>query len=915
MTSIKIIHVGVGGRGRHWLDFVAQHPDFAAVACVDIDKKALESIRQASGQEHGKFFTRLEDALAHTEADAALITSPSFLHAQQALQALEAGLAVMVEKPFGCSLQEAMNVVDRSRAVCQPVMVAENYRFFQAERTLRHLLDEGVAGRIAGAVCIDRRNQPSHTQGSWVRGMADPFLSEIAVHHFDSFRYLFNRHPVSILASSHNPSGSDYDRRAAVNALIEFDGGLPIQYSGTLVANRYEYSLWVEGDKGDIWTDRRRVWWRPKGSRFFRPVKPVPVPKGDEERYPKAGTVSLLNQFRDALIQGTVPETSGEDNLWTLAMMEAGILSTREDRKVEITEVFTPTVRHNAVSQNGNGKVSLITEIALPSKQRLLFVGLDAADTELIEQWCQEGHLPNISQMRSRGTWAHMRTTAEVVHVSAWPSIFTGAAPDEHGLYHAYVMQPGQQSPVRPRPDQSPIPFLWKLLSDHGKRCIIIDAFMTCPLQNFNGTQIVEWGTWSWFSEPTISPESVKRELQKKFGSYPAEDHSKVGMTPPPDPQGFHQRLLSAVAKKTEVVKWLMAKEDWDLFLVVFGESHPAGHYFWHYHDPSYVTHSQEPPGQSALRDVYIALDKAIGEILKGVDHATTVFLVSGDGMGPNYSGSHILNDLLARMKLFNNIPATTNGAAGKEDGKNRAAKADLMSTVRNMIPKSFRVAVSRTLLPRKINEKLSLRWKTAGISWQHTRAFLIENANEGYIRINLKGREPQGVVAPGKEYEELCEELYQTIKSAINPANGKRAAHTVYKTDDIYDGPCRGHMPDIIINWDDDAKVTTGLLTEKHGLAHSAQPGHALTPYYTGNHRPTAFAVALGPGVAQANILNGVSILDLAPTILTYFGITPPDYMGGKVLDDLCPAASKSSFNAAKSMCSSVKPEMVNNV
>ena len=55
------------------------------------------------------------------------------------------------------------------------------------------------------------------------------------------------------------------------------------------------------------------------------------------------------------------------------------------------------------------------------------------------------------------------------------------------------------------------------------------------------------------------------------------------------------------------------------------------------------------------------------------------------------------------------------------------------------------------------------------------------------------------------QEYKELCEEIYQTVKGMINPANGKLAAHTVYKTDDIYQGPCRSHMPDIIINWNDD--------------------------------------------------------------------------------------------------------------
>jgi predicted dehydrogenase len=211
-----------------------------------------------------------------------------------------------------------------------------------------------MAGRIGAAVCIDRRDQPSHTQGAWVKNMAEPYLTEIAVHHFDSFRYLFNRQPVSISATSYNPPGSDYEGCAAVEALLELEGGFTLQYSGTMVATRYQYSLWVEGEKGDLWTDRRRVWWRSKGRCFFRPVKLIPVPKGDEQRYPRAGTVALLNQFRDAVTQGIPPETSGKDNLWTLAMVEAGILAAREGRNVRIDEAFPPALQHQAgIGSNG----------------------------------------------------------------------------------------------------------------------------------------------------------------------------------------------------------------------------------------------------------------------------------------------------------------------------------------------------------------------------------------------------------------------------------------------------------------------------------------------------------------------------------------------------------------------------------
>src|SRR4029450_10493019 len=99
--------------------------------------------------------------------------------------------------------------------------------------------------------------------------------------------------------------------------------------------------------------------------------------------------------------------------------------------------------------------------------------------------------------------------------------------------YHAYVTRPGHQGVLRPRPDQSPVPFLWKLLSDQGCRSVIMDAFLTCPLRDFNGTQIVDWGSWSWFWDPTMTPQSLEKEIQKKFGPYPADDQSKRGITPP----------------------------------------------------------------------------------------------------------------------------------------------------------------------------------------------------------------------------------------------------------------------------------------------------------------------------------------------------------------------------------------------
>jgi predicted dehydrogenase len=338
-VAIKIIHVGTGSRGRHWLEIVRDYPDATSVAFVDNDPSALDEARKLLGQTRAQFHTDLTAALRETPADVALITSPSFLHAEHALQALESGLTVLTEKPFATNLSDAHEVIRKAGAVGKHIIVAENYRFFAAERTVGQWIAENRLGRITAVVCVDRRNQPPSDQAPWVGTMEYPQLGEIAVHHFDSFRYLFQRNAINMTARVFNPPGSLYRSGAATDALIEMEGNLPIIYFGTLVSHRYEYSLLIEGENGSLWTDRKRVWWRKKGARFFFPVKLVPVPTGDKLPYPRAGTTSLLNQVRDSVLQNREAETSGKDNFWTLAMVAAAARSAEEARKVSVSEV------------------------------------------------------------------------------------------------------------------------------------------------------------------------------------------------------------------------------------------------------------------------------------------------------------------------------------------------------------------------------------------------------------------------------------------------------------------------------------------------------------------------------------------------------------------------------------------------
>ena len=338
--TVKILQIGAGIRGRHWVQLVKGYPDATCVALVEPDATNLAAARGMAG-EGCTFHADLDDALAKRPADAALIVSPDRLHREHAIRCLEAGMHVLVEKPLAPSLEDALAIVDKARQVGKQVIVAEQYRFWPAERTVRKLLDDGAIGKVDHCTVIDRRRQPASGEGPWMAELDYPHLQDIAVHHFDSFRMWFGR-PDSIFAKAwRTPWASDYRGRCNTEAIIGF-GDVHLQYLGTMRSHRFAFSMFVEGEKGAIWTNRKYVFLRKGGARFFMPVRNVAVPKGDDAPYPNGGTTSILNSLRDAVQKGAVAETAAADNVWSIAMFEAGKRSDAERREVAIGELLRP---------------------------------------------------------------------------------------------------------------------------------------------------------------------------------------------------------------------------------------------------------------------------------------------------------------------------------------------------------------------------------------------------------------------------------------------------------------------------------------------------------------------------------------------------------------------------------------------
>lgn len=506
---------------------------------------------------------------------------------------------------------------------------------------------------------------------------------------------------------------------------------------------------------------------------------------------------------------------------------------------------------------------------------RVLLIGLDSADALLIERWAEQGHLPCLAALRRDGLWSRLGTTAEIMHVSAWPTIYTGVTPGRHGLYHAYQVRAGDQRIHRAEPTWLARPPFWKHLDDAGRRCIVLDAFMDAPLPGFRGLHLLEYGTWTWFGAPGSSPVGLRDEILRRFGPYPGPEHMEVTSVPA-DLRAFRDRLVAGAARKAEVTCALLREHPWDFLFVTFGEPHGAGHYLWHAEDAGYPSH---PPGgvpgmPSPVRDVYAAVDRAIARILEAAGDGITVLVVSGDGMGPNYSGCHHVPPLLARMGLHR---PQGGGSPG------------LLKRLRGLVPLPLRQAVSRCL-PKARQHQMALSWMNSGTDWPGTRAYMIPNSNEAYLRLNLSGREPHGIVAAG-ERDELLARLRAEMEGLVNPDSGAAAAERVTVIDDVFPGSERPHLPDLVVSWREAARVLGALEGPTAGRV-AGRAGHEISPFYTGNHRPLAFVAGRGPQVRAGARLEHGHILDIPATVLALLDVVPPAHLEGRAWGELLPGA-----------------------
>ncbi len=350
MERLRIIHVGVGTRGKSHVRAALESGYWQPVALVDIVPGYLAAAREMTGLPEAVCFTRLEEALAAVPSDAVAIASPVMVHAPQIMAALQAGRHVLTEKCFTVGLAEAERCVAEAEARDRRLMVVQNARLFPPMRTLRRLVAEERYGPLG--LFLMSFFKP---RGAPYNRSPHMHLWQQGVHELDSILSVVQRPVRRVWGLSTNPSWCDWPSESTVQAILECEGGVSGTYVSTSNARSDGFEFRLECAEAAIVAGRTggslRVLWGPKDR--HEEVLPLDAPDTHGlEHHPAAraaleGDVAgrstgllidlqIYRDFYEYIVEGKEPESSGRRNLETIRLLDAVIRSTEQRRAIEL---------------------------------------------------------------------------------------------------------------------------------------------------------------------------------------------------------------------------------------------------------------------------------------------------------------------------------------------------------------------------------------------------------------------------------------------------------------------------------------------------------------------------------------------------------------------------------------------------
>lgn len=511
-----------------------------------------------------------------------------------------------------------------------------------------------------------------------------------------------------------------------------------------------------------------------------------------------------------------------------------------------------------------------------PLAKKYLIIGLDGATPEILETMVKKGDLPNIKGLMEKGAYGRIRSTLPPLSPVAWTTMSTGVGPAKHGIIgferrveNSYMTEVCNSTLRKIKP-------IWVLLSEMGKRVGVINVPMTFPPDNVNGVMISGLGTPGEMSNFTF-PTHLKDELVRDIGDLGIfETKSK-----PKEKGEYIKNINDAIENQFNTALYCMTKYDYDFFMLVFTSLDRASHFLWSLRDEEHPLYKADEVKRygDVIQKCYRLLDDKIATLIKKFDDKATILIVSDHGFGPLHKAVS-MNILLERLGLLNFCHSLTSRAFKRKQFIMKLK--GYMNRKKKHLLKFFKKSGFQT--PGTGKGVLSNFQFFESIDWGATLAYSTDDC--GSIFINLKGREPQGIVEDGLQLQELKEKIKKELLLLKDPENGKNMIKEVIFKEDIYTGECLDKVPDILLIWEYGYSGVTERARIKRGLT-SAKGNFWVQHNWSGFHTMNGIFILSGPSTKPQAIIKDISLKDVFPTILYSMGLSIPNGLDGRIIKE----------------------------
>jgi predicted AlkP superfamily phosphohydrolase/phosphomutase len=476
-------------------------------------------------------------------------------------------------------------------------------------------------------------------------------------------------------------------------------------------------------------------------------------------------------------------------------------------------------------------------------------IGIDSANFGIVRS--NLSVLPNFARALGSGVFRPLESPGDLISGSVWPTFYTGKSPGDHGVYHILQWDLDAMRLRRLSEDWFYCEPFWIELERSGLSATVVDTPVSFPTHLKQGIEVSNWGVHNPFCPFATNRPGMARDIRHRFGKHPMGYEIPV-KKPARELGGLRDRLVAGAGIKAELSRWVLGARPWDFFMTVFAEAHHGGHTLWPVEGP---LGEAVPP--DSLREVYRAVDDALGIVLDALDLSdTTVIIFAPHGMGSNHSKEYLTQAIVDQVN-HKFLQQHRNGAPAKTV----RGQHSLIRSLRYKVPVRLQNAIALAV-PLALRDFVIDRSLTAGHDWAETPALAVRGDVNGYVRLNVRGRERDGMlgIEDARKYQELLRECLFSLRSA---ESGNPVVKDVYSTEQKFPGDRNGFLPDVIVTWSDEPpplEVHSPLLGTIRGLDDTGPRGH---------HRSEGFMITLDPDAEHGTEAPSMRVGEIAPMVL----------------------------------------------